>query len=51
MIILYIPSLSRFFDEYKKHNVEFWALTTQNEPLDGEIPGILHVISSGNFTN
>jgi len=28
----------RFFDEYKKHNVEFWALTTQNEPLDGEIP-------------
>jgi len=28
----------RFFDEYKKHNVEFWGVTTQNEPLDGLLP-------------
>jgi len=29
----------KFFDEYKKHNVEFWGVTTQNEPLDGLVPG------------
>jgi len=28
----------KFFEEYSKHNVTFWGLTTQNEPLDGMIP-------------
>lgn len=29
----------RFFDEYKKHKIEFWGVTAQNEPADGNIPG------------
>jgi len=28
----------KFFDEYKKHNIEFWGVTAQNEPADGNIP-------------
>lgn len=27
----------RFLDEYKKHNLTFWALTTGNEPTAGLI--------------
>ncbi|KAI8489201.1 hypothetical protein Bbelb_329400 [Branchiostoma belcheri] len=27
----------KFLDEYKKQGVDFWGLTTQNEPTDGEI--------------
>lgn len=27
--------LTRFLDEYAKHNVTFWAVTAQNEPLAG----------------
>ena len=29
----------RFLDEYSKRNVSFWAVTAQNEPIDGTIPG------------
>lgn len=29
--------MSRFLEEYKKHNVSFWGLTAQNEPTDGYI--------------
>ncbi|KAJ8974327.1 hypothetical protein NQ317_002510 [Molorchus minor] len=25
----------KFFDEYRQHNIEFWGMTTGNEPLDG----------------
>ncbi|XP_067831900.1 lysosomal acid glucosylceramidase isoform X2 [Heptranchias perlo] len=28
----------RFLDEYAKHNLTFWAVTTQNEPTTGMIP-------------
>uniref|UniRef100_A0A8C5TQI3 Glucosylceramidase n=1 Tax=Malurus cyaneus samueli TaxID=2593467 RepID=A0A8C5TQI3_9PASS len=28
-------ALPRFLDEYAKHNVTFWAVTAQNEPLAG----------------
>lgn len=27
----------RFFEEYAKNNVTFWALTTQNEPATGYV--------------
>ena len=30
--------MRRFLDEYKKAGVEFWGLTTQNEPRDGQQP-------------
>lgn len=30
----------RFLDAYKSHGVDFWGLTTQNEPTDGFIPGM-----------
>jgi len=29
----------RFFREYGQRGVDFWALTAQNEPADGNIPG------------
>ena len=29
----------RFLDEYSARGVDFWGLTAQNEPLDGDIPG------------
>lgn len=34
---LILPPLlcTRFLDEYAKHNVTFWAVTAQNEPLAG----------------
>lgn len=25
----------KFFDEYEKHGIKFWAVTTQNEPATG----------------
>ncbi|KAJ8927687.1 hypothetical protein NQ314_019823 [Rhamnusium bicolor] len=25
----------KFFDEYKKHDIDFWGMTTGNEPMDG----------------
>lgn len=28
----------RFLDEYKAQGINFWGLTTQNEPLDGYVP-------------
>ncbi len=28
----------RFLEEYKKVGVDVWALTTQNEPVDGLLP-------------
>lgn len=27
----------RFLDTYKKHDIPFWGITVQNEPLDGSI--------------
>lgn len=29
----------RFLEEYEKHNVTFWGVTSQNEPSDGDTPG------------
>jgi len=29
----------KFLSHYSDHNVSFWAVTTQNEPQDGNIPG------------
>ncbi|CAG0890468.1 unnamed protein product [Darwinula stevensoni] len=29
----------RFAEAYKKENVSLWGVTTQNEPVDGNIPG------------
>ena len=29
----------RFFEEYQAEGVQFWGLTAQNEPMDGNIPG------------
>ena len=29
--------MSRFLQEYQKHNITFWGLTAQNEPTDGYI--------------
>jgi glucosylceramidase len=34
MFLLYC----RFLDEYKKQGVEFWGISTGNEPLNGIIP-------------
>ena len=28
----------KFLDEYKRQGIEFWGLTTQNEPLNGNVP-------------
>lgn len=30
--------IARFFEEYKSHNLHFFAVTPQNEPSDGNIP-------------
>lgn len=30
---------ARFFEEYSKFGLNFWALTAQNEPVDGRVPG------------
>jgi len=35
MLLLYC----RFLDEYKKQGVEFWGISTGNEPMLGIIPG------------
>lgn len=29
----------KFLEEYDKHGIEIWALSTGNEPLNGRIPG------------
>jgi glucosylceramidase len=29
----------KFLDEYRKLGVTFWAVTAQNEPIDGRVPG------------
>ncbi|KAK4037055.1 Glucosylceramidase [Daphnia magna] len=29
----------KFFEEYRKHDINFWALTAQNEPNNGRVPG------------
>lgn len=31
-------SIDRFLDEYKKHGIKFWAISTGNEPANGVIP-------------
>lgn len=28
----------KFFEEYAKHNISFWGVTTQNEPSNGLTP-------------
>ncbi|KAI9560631.1 hypothetical protein GHT06_011581 [Daphnia sinensis] len=30
---------AKFFEEYRKHDINFWALTAQNEPNNGRVPG------------
>lgn len=39
--MLYVIALIplRFLDEYVKHNISFWGLTAENEPLNGFIVG------------
>jgi len=32
----------RFFDEYKSLGIEFWGVTAQNEPTNGNMPGFLN---------
>lgn len=34
----YVCVCARFLDEYRKHGLKFWALTTGNEPLNGIVP-------------
>jgi len=34
MLLLYC----RFLDEYKKQGLEFWGISTGNEPMDGILP-------------
>ncbi|XP_054153718.1 lysosomal acid glucosylceramidase-like [Oppia nitens] len=29
----------KFLNSYKSNGIEFWGLTVQNEPIDGQIPG------------
>ncbi|KAJ8974330.1 hypothetical protein NQ317_002513 [Molorchus minor] len=36
----------KFFDEYKKHDIEFWGMTTGNEPLNGFFPHEISKINS-----
>lgn len=33
----------KFFDAYRKYNVTFWAVTTQNEPGTGYFIPIIHL--------
>ncbi|XP_049820602.1 putative glucosylceramidase 4 [Aethina tumida] len=40
----------RFFEEYKNNDVDFWAVTTQNEPIDGFLPSFLSKINSMGWT-
>lgn len=40
----------RFFEEYKNNDVDFWAVTTQNEPIDGFFPNFLSKINSMGWT-
>ncbi|CAH0546585.1 unnamed protein product [Brassicogethes aeneus] len=40
----------KFFEEYSKNGVNFWGVTTQNEPTDGFLPKFLSKINSMGFT-
>ncbi|CAH0546229.1 unnamed protein product [Brassicogethes aeneus] len=40
----------KFFQEYKKSGVNFWGLTTQNEPVDGFVPSLVFPLNSLGFT-
>lgn len=41
---VYAEYYRKFFDEYQKHDVKFWGLTTGNEPSNGF--GIKHYIQA-----
>jgi glucosylceramidase len=36
--LVQVFSCYRFLDEYKKQGVEFWGISTGNEPINGIIP-------------
>ena len=43
---LYADYLLRFLDEYKKHDIDMWAISTGNEPSNAYLP-FLHISSMG----
>lgn len=36
----------KFFQSYKQQNIDFWAVTAQNEPTDGTFLIIIYFITS-----
>ena len=38
LCFLFFSHFFRFFDAYNKQGLQFWAITPQNEPIDGFIP-------------
>lgn len=40
----------KFFESYAKEGIQFWGVTTQNEPFDGFIPNFLSKVNAMGFT-
>uniref|UniRef100_A0A8D8U1K1 Glucosylceramidase n=1 Tax=Cacopsylla melanoneura TaxID=428564 RepID=A0A8D8U1K1_9HEMI len=45
---LWAQYLIMFLDQYKKENLNFWALTTGNEPINGDLPSFLPFVPKFN---
>lgn len=46
----YARYIIRFLDEYAKHNVTFWGLSGQNEPLFGNLDRFIQIINNVLFS-